>query len=128
MSSFDSPQRQGRSLQGQPFYGRAAPAQQFPLTPQMAAMPALTGPVLEQADRRFDQMTNKVQELEQKVNLTEQAVMAIKQQADQKVDEIAVKQRSDEVRIGLIEQEIIKHMADMTQKMATADQNVMTMI
>ena len=115
MSSFDSPERQSRSL----FFGRAAPAQQFPLTPQMVArsgMPALTAPALEQADRRFDQMISKVTEMEQKLTILDQGVMAIKTQADQKVDELTKKQQVEEVRVGVVEQEVVKHMTDMRQK------------
>ena len=91
-------------------------------------MPSLTAPVLEQADRRFDQMTGRVVEMERRLNILDQGVMAIKTQADQKVDEIIMKQQTEEVRVGVVEQEIVKHMADMTQKMTTADLNVMNMI
>ena len=66
--------------------------------------------------------------MEQKVNVLDQGIMSIKTQVDQNVDEITQKQQTDEARIVVLEQEVVKHMADMTQKMATADQNVMNMI
>ena len=46
------------------------------------------GPVLEQADRRFDQLTSKVVVIEQKLSVLDQGIMSIKTQAGQKADEI----------------------------------------
>ena len=114
MSGFDSPNRRS-----QPYFERIAAAQHFPLTPQMAAapgMPSLTAPVLEQADRRFDQMTGRVAEMERRLNILDQGVMAIKTQADQKVNEITKKVSNMEgvlSKEGSEMKEEVKHMKNI---------------